>query len=300
MTVENCTGAERRAQQRAPATRPAYTAVPASHYTYDDLAEIYNRSRVDYIVPMPMNARRMEEYIQFYDVRLDASVVTLDEDGSAIAVGMLGLRGDQAWLTRLGVIPERRGRGKGLFTMTALLERAVDLGARSATLEVIEGNEPARHLFAKLGFQPMRKLLVIRRPPGPSNSAPPTESIKPMSEDEIMACLRAREPGASWLDATESLLNAGSLEGLSTHLASGEYGCIVYRYNIFQLSHFLIRTWPPGNAHLAETLLRAVHHQHAAQDSKMENIPLDSPYWPAFQQVGYSDSFVRIEMACDL
>jgi len=57
------------------------SVVSASEYTFAALAQIYNQGRVDYIVPMPMNARRMEEYVRYYDVALDASVVMLNGDG---------------------------------------------------------------------------------------------------------------------------------------------------------------------------------------------------------------------------
>ena len=57
---------------------PPQLAVPCSAYDYVALAEIYNQGRVDYIVPMPMNARRLEEYVRAYDVDLAASLVAVD------------------------------------------------------------------------------------------------------------------------------------------------------------------------------------------------------------------------------
>lgn len=47
-----------------PASAAHNRAVPIAQYSMDDLAAIYNRARVDYIVPMPMNGKRMAEYIQ--------------------------------------------------------------------------------------------------------------------------------------------------------------------------------------------------------------------------------------------
>src|SRR5215207_7045630 len=100
-----------------------YVAISASGYTFEQLADIYNGSRVDYIVPMPMNGRRMEDYVRAYDVDLDASVVVVEGDEPA-GVGMLGLRGGRAWVTRVGVIPERRGHRQGQFIMESLIEQA--------------------------------------------------------------------------------------------------------------------------------------------------------------------------------
>ena len=52
--------------------------VPASRFTIQELTAAYNQTRVDYLVPMPMTARRLGEYVADYDVHLDASVVALE------------------------------------------------------------------------------------------------------------------------------------------------------------------------------------------------------------------------------
>jgi len=145
--------------------QPGFAAVPCSQYTFVELADIYNQSRVDYIVPMPMNAKRMEAYVRSYDVHLDASVVVFDSAGLTAGIGMLGLRGDRAWITRVGVIPERRGNHLGRYLMDTLIENARTRACRTVQLEVIKGNAPAHRLFLKLGFRETRELLVIRRPP---------------------------------------------------------------------------------------------------------------------------------------
>src|SRR4051794_14056292 len=74
--------------------------VPASAYSFEQLAEIYNQTRVDYIVPMPMNSKRMADYVRFYDVDLDRSVVSLNDQQTPAGIIMIGVRGDRAWITR--------------------------------------------------------------------------------------------------------------------------------------------------------------------------------------------------------
>ncbi|MBZ0277810.1 MAG: hypothetical protein K8I60_16810, partial [Anaerolineae bacterium] len=86
-------------------SQPTHTARPTSAYSYKELADIYNQTRTDYIVPMPMNARKMEEYVKSYDVDMNASIVVYDHENELAGLGMLGIRGDRAWITRLGVIP---------------------------------------------------------------------------------------------------------------------------------------------------------------------------------------------------
>ena len=273
-------------------------AVPASRYTFEQLADLYNQTRVDYIVPMPMNARRLQEYVHAYDINLDLSVVALNPQGDVTGLGMLGLRENRAWISRLGVLPERRGRRTGLFITEHLLHQARLAGARLAQLEVVKGNVPAHSLFRKLGFRETRELLIIRRPPGTAPLIPPPvgSSATEMDADGIAICLAMREPGASWLEETRSLYRAGSLQGLWVTLPNGSGGWVVYQQTAFQLTHIVCGT--PASAHepVASALLHHLHRLHPRRDSKVENIPADSPYLPAFTNAGYLEAFRRVEM----
>jgi ribosomal protein S18 acetylase RimI-like enzyme len=277
---------------------PAFTAVPASRYTFAELAEIYNQTRIDYIVPMPMNARRMQEYIRSYDVDLDASVVAFDRDDQMAGVGMLGLRDDRAWITRLGVLPDRRGHNLGRFLMDSLLDEAVRRGARLAQLEVIKGNLPAYRLFLKLGFRDTRELLVIRRPPGkPSPELCVEGETTSMTSNEIQDCLsEERGHGASWLDESRSLLQAGSLRGLRITLPAGQTGWAVYQASMLQLAYLTLHTPAAARDAVAQALLYAIHEANARQDTKVENLPALDLRWPVYQRLGYIEAFRRIEM----
>lgn len=147
---------------RQPASQ---VAVRANNYSYAELADIYNQTRVDYIVPMPMNAKRMEAYVTRYDVQLDASFVSLTQTGQPTGIAMMGLRSGRAWVTRLGVMPEGRRLRTGRLLVDYLLAEARVRGAWMGQLEVIVGNTPALRLFETYGFAVTRELLVVRRPP---------------------------------------------------------------------------------------------------------------------------------------
>lgn len=275
-----------------------FLPVPTSQYSFQELAEIYNQSRVDYIVPMPMNAKRMETYIKTYDVDLDASAVALNPAGEMCGIGMLGVRGGRAWITRLGVIPERRGNNLGSFLMQTLLDGARRRDAKLVQLEVIKGNTPAHRLFTKFGFRETRELLVIRRPPSkPTLENPSPEAIvTPLTADEIQNSLAERGPGASWIDENASLAQAGSLKGLRIQLPSGETGWIVYQNTAFQMSYIVLNTSPPARDQIALALLYHLHTLHPLQDTKVENLPALDLRWPVFQKMGYVEAFRRIEM----
>lgn len=273
-------------------------ASAASEYDFEQLAAIYNAARTDYIVPMPMNAPRMEAYIREHDIDLDASIVLLNPSREPIGVGMLGVRDRRGWITRLGVLPACRGYKGGEFIMRRLIEHAQMRGVRWIQLEVIEGNEPAHRLFLKLGFEPTRELLIIRRPPGmPRIDLPqPDALVTALTPEEVMDCLVHRPPGASWIEETPSLLKAGKLKGLGVRLPTGQGGWLVYQASLFQLVHFVLNLPDDGAEEAAYALLYALHQQHPKQDTKVENIPTGDIPWHIFQALGYVEAFRRIEM----
>ncbi len=272
-----------------------HSLIRASQYNNDQLAEIYNQARVDYIVPMPMNGKRMKEYIDFYDIDLNSSFVSLNDDGLETGIAMLGVRGDRTWVTRLGVIPERRGYRVGQHLAEALLEESVRIGARLVQLEVIVGNAPAYHLFSKLGFEPVRELLVCGRPPGVL-SAPDADgvSIRKIRPDEFGPLLESRTVTPSWLDETASLLNTGSLQGVLVEAPNEAPAWVIFRSAPFQLSHFAFSTTPFMDG--VRMALGAIYQEFHRQDTKLENLPSDSPIWPVLQSAGFIESFRRTEM----
>lgn len=281
--------------------KPKNIGVAASQYTDEELAEIYNHTRIDYIVPMPMNAKRMRQYVAHYDVNLDESVVVTTEVGEPIGVGMLGLRDNRAWITRLGVVPNMRERRLGTFLMTQLIDNARRCGAEYIQLEVIVGNDPAFNMFRKFGFQPTREVLVVRRPPKPhrQGSHPLVHELRHLEGDEIMECLDQREPGASWVEETASLLNAGSLQGIRIRMGDGE-GWAVFMCTRFQIQHVVLQATDVHYDEITHALLYYLHELFPNRDTKVENIPIDHQTWPAFAALGYVEEFRRYEMLLNL
>jgi ribosomal protein S18 acetylase RimI-like enzyme len=271
-------------------------AVPTSNYTYEQLADIYNQARVDYIVPMPMNAKRMREYVEAYDVSLDGSVVVLNDSGLESGVGMLGLRGERSWITRLGVIPERRERHLGLFTMETMLDYAKTDGCTLSQLEVIVGNDPARRLFERLGFEETRTLLIIRRPPGVPKVIDRYEQaeVKEIESADVPAYLAKREDGASWIEETASLLNVGNIRGVAVKTADNEIAWVIFQRTPFQLTHFVLS--PNVSDDAIHTALYHVHKTYPMQDTKIENVPLRDHQWEIYKSMGYIEVFRRTEM----
>jgi ribosomal protein S18 acetylase RimI-like enzyme len=276
------------------------TFVSASAYSFDELAEIYNQARVDYIVPMPMNGKRMAEYVRDYDIDLNISTVARDHDGLEMGVIMLGARPNRAWITRLGVIPARRGSRVGQRLVELMIEASLRRGLRHIQMEVIRGNAPAYSLFRKLGFEDVRELLVIRRPPSPTAPLVQVEGAQaiPLEGDEIMACLQKRGDDPAWTEETRSFAHMEGLKGLRCALASGESGWAVYQRAPFQLMHFVFS--PDASPDLHQALIYHIHKLNPLHDTKIENLPASHPAWQVYQRMGYVESFRRIEMRLTL
>ncbi|MEP7356345.1 MAG: ribosomal protein S18-alanine N-acetyltransferase [Anaerolineales bacterium] len=60
---------------------------------------------------------------------------------------------DEAHISTIAVHPDWRGQGVGESLFVQMLEQALDLGARTATLEVRVTNDPAQRLYYKYEFE---------------------------------------------------------------------------------------------------------------------------------------------------
>jgi ribosomal protein S18 acetylase RimI-like enzyme len=270
------------------------TLRPASQFTLKQLTIIYNQTRVDYLVPMPMNMAKMAEYIQVYNIDRDSSYVALEGE-RMIALGMLGVRQGRAWITRLGVVPGDRRHGLGLQLMNALHKSAERLGLPFTMLEVIKNNAPAHKLFLKLGYREVGELLILRRPPGPS-AILPTGTATWLARADALALLETRTGLPPWTNQNDSIHNATEIYGLHLTLPDGGEGWLVYQRQRFMMSRFVIHTVNGDPAAVGRALLAQLHERFFDLDTQTENIYVTDPHLPAFYELGYVVSFRRIEM----
>jgi ribosomal protein S18 acetylase RimI-like enzyme len=278
-----------------PVVITATKLIPASNFTIEQLTAIYNQTRVDYMVPMPMNAARLAEYIHTYDVDLDHSLVALRED-LLMGVAMLGVREGRAWLTRLGVVPRTRRSGIGEALTISLLDQAERLGLHFEMLEVIKNNVPAHKLFLKLGFYEAGELLVLRcapfgRPPDPIVAD--AERLERADALDLVGRDRGTQP---WTNQSESLYNAQEVSGLRLMLADGSRGWLVYQRQKFLLTRFIYKTESGDPVQMAYAFLSHLHSQYPRLDTHLENIQVSDPHLSAFYNMGYVESFRRVEM----
>lgn len=134
---------------------------PASEFSLPRLTQAFNHAFTGYYLPMTQTAAALAELIRVNDVRLDASRVLL-LDSAIAGIGLVGLRGDRAWIAGMGVGPRWRSQGNGRSLLETLLDASRAVGARQAQLEVLSVNAPALALYESMGFRDLRELRVYQ------------------------------------------------------------------------------------------------------------------------------------------
>jgi ribosomal-protein-alanine N-acetyltransferase len=76
----------------------------------------------------------------------------LEEDRNIVGYGGMWIILDEAHITNVCVLPEKRRKGYAMMLMKKLCDKAESLGAENMTLEVRVSNHDALHLYKKCGF----------------------------------------------------------------------------------------------------------------------------------------------------
>lgn len=118
--------------------------------TVADIADVHRIESASFPVPWPDYAFRQE-----LEANRLARYLVVRAGDEAIAYAGVWLMVDEAHVTTFAVLPAWRRRGVGARLLLALLEMAVEIGARVATLEVRLSNAPARALYQRFGFRPV-------------------------------------------------------------------------------------------------------------------------------------------------
>ena len=83
-------------------------------------------------------------------------------DGTPASFCLGALRGDRASIRGEGTAPGFRRSGLGRLVLEQTLEALAAAGARTVTLEVLNGNDAAVGLYRRSGFEQRRRLLGYR------------------------------------------------------------------------------------------------------------------------------------------
>lgn len=266
----------------------------AAQFTIQELVDLYNQTRVDYLVPMPMSTERLAEYIRDFDVNLSCSCVARADD-QVLGLGMVGIRENRAWITRLGVLPATRRGGTGDALMDCMLEKVSALNLEDTHLEVIKNNEPAYKLFLKKGFIEADVYLVMRRAPK-AISDPIFGNVEWLDKGAALQTLGSYPNHLTWITAVESMTNAPDVQGMRVRLPNGDSGWLVFRNQKFFLSHLVLHTESGDPSEVGTQLLLHLYTRFPRKDTYAENIHKKDLHLPAFRALDYFENFSRIEM----
>ncbi len=135
----------------------------ASGLSDEELAGLFTASYEGYVVPFAVDVAALRSLTETCDLDRAASVVAV-RDGEHVGLANLGLRGAEAWVGGIGVVPAERRRGTGRRLMQALHENARTSGVERVWLEVIVENRGAIALYEQLGYAHVRDLEVWSLP----------------------------------------------------------------------------------------------------------------------------------------
>ena len=185
---------------------PALSLVPADRIALGELAALFARAYSDYLVPLHLDEPALRSMIRNWDLSLADSRVVL-QGGVPVAFACLAVRGNQGWVGGMGVPPEHRGHRLGEVAMRAILDAARERGLAQVGLEVLYGNDHARELYLRLGFETIRSLEIWSVDPLLTPAAG-TRVVEPCSVVEALATAGpGRAPFAPWQRTTASIAN---------------------------------------------------------------------------------------------
>jgi len=119
--------------------------VSASRLDDAELATLFTAAYEGYLVPFVVDENAVRYLTESYDLDREASRVAL-RDGQPVGLANLGLRGQDAWIGGVGVVPSEQRRGTGRALMRAVQEEARSRGVERVWLEVIVENAGDRSL----------------------------------------------------------------------------------------------------------------------------------------------------------
>jgi GNAT superfamily N-acetyltransferase len=244
-------------------------------------AELFNAAYEGYLVPFHVDETLLAFMDDAFDLDLDASRIAF-RDGEPVGLGNLGVRGEDAWIGGVGVVPAARRSGVGEALMQALHEEARKRGVRRVWLEVIVENAGAFALYEKLGYLTVRDVEVWSLPPSFSEPSAAQDVSAKAAHARIRELRTEREP---WQRADGTLAHYSDAQGFVT-----DAGAVVYRQ-------------PGENVQLvqvageAEPLLRALR---TLGPVSVLNLPEGDPAANVLRELGASTVVRQHEMLLDL
>lgn len=272
--------------------------VTANTVDSDALVNLFNVAYSDYLVPIYLSSTQLQQTIGQNAIDLAASYVSLDGD-NLVGMGFLAHRDIRGWIGGMGVVPSHRHMGIGRQLMGALLESARERRLDTVQLEVIEGNIPAYNLYVDLGFETIRRLLVVQRPELPAPIRSETDSplsIKPVPLKEALTHYEYFHSVPNpWQREHASLLRANDLTGWLAERENRPAAYIIGRVTSHMIQ-IMDAAFDEGEQLALLALVAHLHQQTPRTPGSMVNLPENDPAFPVFRDLHYEETMAQIEM----
>ncbi len=247
-------------------------------------AALFNAAYEGYLVPFHLDEQQLGSMDEAFDLDLDASRIAF-RDGEPVGLGNLGVRGEDAWIGGVGVVPTARRTGVGEALMRALHEQARERGVRRVWLEVIVENTGAFALYEKLGYRTVRDVEVWSLPAAEDGDSAEHEVSAAEAHARIRELQSGREP---WQRADETVESYGDARGLMT-----ADGATVFRGG-----------GPAGGTvqllQLAGEAEPLLHSLRRLGPVSIVNLPADDPAAAALRSLGATVRIRQHEMLLEL
>ena len=146
-----------------------------------------------YFYPLQFTEAATANYVHVHDIVPEASPVWMC-GGAPVAIALLGIRGDRAWVGAFGISPRWRGQGLAPAMFGEVIRLAKKARVRTIQLEVLEENTRARAIYERAGFTIERKLVSWERTDIPASKTPfECTDVGPLLAREV-----PHAPSACW------------------------------------------------------------------------------------------------------
>jgi GNAT superfamily N-acetyltransferase len=249
---------------------------PSLTLSLAERAELFTAAYERYLMPMHIEAQALAWMEEKFDFDLDASRIAF-RDGKPVGLANLAVRGPEAWIGGVGVVPSARRAGVGEALMRAVHEEARSRGVERVWLEVIVENTSALALYEKLGYEVVQDVEVWTL--AGADGAHEGREVSPAEAKEQLS--ERHEP---WQRADGTLAHYDDVRGLLTDSGAMLF-CV--RSNA-QLQQY---------AGEPEPLIRALR---TFGDVYILNLPADDPAAAVLREHGGSVTVRQHEMLLEL
>ena len=266
------------------------TLASIDHHT---IADAFNAVYDGYVIPVHVDDSWAEQHVSSTDIVLADSPLWLDADGAIIAMAMLGVRADRAWLGGFGIAPPYRGRGLSHQLIHEVIERGRRLRLREIVLEVITTNTAAIRTYQRAGFTHHRDLLILQRKPNGHTPDVDTTAVTTANPANLLANRPQSAAVPAWQRDHRSLSHDPGLAGLTLGPDDSPLAMAVYHATGATVH---IADLAATDANSAQTLLTVLIQRNPTKPISLINEPDTSNTLPALNALGWQEVMRQHEL----